>query len=78
MLVLTRKAGQSLTIGDDIKVTLLSITGDRVSIGVDAPNSVRIFRSELLEQARTANREALASAPGALMTLRKAQTGGGQ
>jgi carbon storage regulator len=73
MLVLTRKTGQSLTIGDNVKVTLLSITGDRVSIGVEAPRSVRVFRSELLEQTKTANREALASAPDALLNLIKAQ-----
>jgi len=76
MLVLTRKAGQSLTIGDDVKITLLSINGDRVSIGVDAPRTVRVFRSELLEQTKTANREALTSAPGALQSLKKTQTAG--
>ena len=71
MLVLTRKAGQSLTIGDNIKLTLLSIEGDRVSIGVDAPRSVRVFRSELLEDIRAANREALTTAPDALRGLKK-------
>jgi len=73
MLVLTRKAGQSLTIGDNIKLTLLSIDGDRVSIGVDAPRSVRVFRSELLEETRAANREAVNAAPNALLNLKKIQ-----
>jgi len=73
MLVLTRKAGQSLTVGEDIKITLLSITGDRVSIGVDAPRTVRVFRSELLEQTKQANKEALTSAPDALLSLKKMQ-----
>ncbi|MDL2288413.1 carbon storage regulator CsrA [Oscillospiraceae bacterium OttesenSCG-928-F05] len=59
MLVLTRKTGQSLTLGDDIKVTVLSVDGDRVSIGIDAPRAVRIFRTELLEETRSINRESL-------------------
>ena len=57
MLVLTRKINQSITIGDDIKLTVLAIDGDRVSLGVSAPRDVKIFRSELLEETRTLNRE---------------------
>ena len=58
MLVLTRKLGQSITLGEDIQVTVLSVEGDRVSLGVDAPRSVRIFRSELLSGTKEVNREA--------------------
>ena len=61
MLVLTRKINQSICLGDDIKVTVLSVEGDRVSLGVEAPRSVRIFRSELLEGTKTVNRESLIS-----------------
>ena len=61
MLVLTRKTNQSICLGEDIKVTVLSVEGDRVSIGVEAPRAVRIFRSELLEGTKTINRESLIS-----------------
>ena len=55
MLVLTRKTNQSICLGEDIRVTVLGVEGDRVSLGVEAPRSVRIFRSELLEGTKTIN-----------------------
>ena len=61
MLVLTRKLNQSITLGENVKISVLSIDGDRVSIGIDAPRSVRVFRSELLEDTKLANQESLAS-----------------
>lgn len=61
MLVLTRKLSQSVTIGDSIKLTVLSIEGDRVSIGVDAPRDVRVFRTELLEGTQKSNLESIRS-----------------
>jgi len=71
MLVLTRKAGQAITLGDDIRVTVLSMEGDRVSIGIDAPRSVRVFRSELLDETRNMNRESVVSAALALDAMKK-------
>lgn len=62
MLVLTRKLNQSITLGENVRITVLSIEGDRVSIGVDAPRDVRVFRSELLDATRLANKESLSSA----------------
>ena len=50
MLVLTRREDESLAIGPDIVVTVLSIKGGQVRLGVDAPPDVRIFREELLEE----------------------------
>lgn len=47
MLVLSRKEGEQLLIGDDIVVTITRISGNRVAIGVEAPRDVRIVRSEL-------------------------------
>ena len=47
MLVLSRKEGEQLMIGDDIVVTINRISGNRVAIGIDAPRSVRIVRGEL-------------------------------
>jgi carbon storage regulator len=47
MLVLTRKRGESLIIGDNVKVTVISVKGDQVSIGVDAPRNVAVDREEI-------------------------------
>ena len=53
MLVLSRKAGQELVIGDDVRVTVTRVAGNRVTIGISAPPEVRIVRGEL-EQVVTA------------------------
>ena len=47
MLVLTRKSNQSIMIGDDIEVSVLSIMGEKVRIGIQAPRSVPVFRKEV-------------------------------
>ena len=47
MLVLTRRVGEALLIGDDVKITLLEIKGNQVRIGIDAPKSTTILRDEL-------------------------------
>ena len=47
MLVLTRKAGQSIMIGDEIEVSVLAIMGEKVRIGIEAPRSVPVFRKEV-------------------------------
>lgn len=60
MLVLTRKPGESLYIGDDIKVTLHGIRGNQVRIGVEAPSHVRIYREEIYLQIQEENRSAAA------------------
>ncbi len=49
MLVITRQPGDSLLIGEDIWVTVLEVSGDRVKIGITAPRSVSVMRSEVLE-----------------------------
>jgi carbon storage regulator len=47
MLVLTRKSNQSIMIGDDIEVSVLSVVGDKVRIGIHAPQDVAVFRTEI-------------------------------
>ncbi len=47
MLVLTRKANQSIMIGDDIEVSVLSVMGEKVRIGIQAPQEVPVFRTEI-------------------------------
>ena len=56
MLILQRKAGESLVIGDDITVRVISVDGARVRLASDAPGSVPILRSELIV-ATAANRD---------------------
>ena len=47
MLVLTRRTKQSIMIGDDIELSVLSVSGEKVRIGIDAPDDVPIFRKEV-------------------------------
>ena len=47
MLVLTRKSGQGVVIGDDIRISIVSIDGDRVRVGIDAPKEISVHREEV-------------------------------
>jgi carbon storage regulator len=47
MLVLTRKTNQSIMIGDDVEVSVLSVVGEKVRIGIQAPPNVPVFRTEI-------------------------------
>ncbi|MFB1082273.1 carbon storage regulator CsrA [Jeotgalibacillus sp. JSM ZJ347] len=47
MLVLTRKTGEAIRIGDDIEITVLSVQGDQIKLGIDAPKHVDIHRKEI-------------------------------
>ena len=47
MLVLTRKSNQSIMIGDDIEITVLSVMGEKVRIGIQAPQRIPVFRKEI-------------------------------
>ena len=49
MLILTRRTGEALMIGDDVTVRVLGVKGNQVRIGVDAPDDVVVVREELLE-----------------------------
>ncbi len=50
MLVLTRKAGQSILIGKDIKIKIIGVSGNQVELGIEAPKDVLILREELIEK----------------------------
>jgi carbon storage regulator len=50
VLVLTRKANQSIMIGDEIEVSVLAVMGEKVRIGIQAPRSVPVFRHEVYQE----------------------------
>ncbi len=52
MLVLSRKTGQKIVIGDNITITILQVKGRTVRVGIDAPTDVRVLRSELTDEPR--------------------------
>ncbi|WP_353683443.1 carbon storage regulator CsrA [Thermodesulfovibrio sp. 3907-1M] len=59
MLILTRKQGQSIRVGDDILIKIVDVDGSQVKIGIEAPKGVPIFREELYEKLKESNIEAL-------------------
>jgi carbon storage regulator len=65
MLVLTRKPGQSILIGDGIEVQILSSAGEKVRVGITAPREVSIFRNEVKERIENeAAGQGMTAAPG--------------
>ena len=61
MLVLTRKPGEKILLGDDIVITVLDSRGDSIRIGIDAPRGLKIQRDEVLRAVSEANRAATES-----------------
>jgi carbon storage regulator len=58
MLVLSRRAGESVVVGDDVVVTVLDVRGDVVRIGITAPRAIQVHREEVYRELQQANREA--------------------
>jgi len=58
MLVLTRKRGEQILIGDDIVITILDAKGDNIRVGIDAPRGVIVHRLEVMKAVTDANVEA--------------------
>ena len=70
MLILTRKSGESITIGDDVKVTVVEVKGKQVRIGIDAPRSYTIHREEVYISIQEENRRAAKETPLSLAGLK--------
>jgi carbon storage regulator len=58
MLVLARKKGESIMIGDQIEIVILSTEGDTVRIGIKAPKQIEVYRKEIYEDIQESNKEA--------------------
>ena len=55
MLILTRRVGETLIIGDDVKITVLGVRGHQVRIGVDAPKTISVHREEIYQKIQDEN-----------------------
>ena len=58
MLILSRKKDESILIGSDIEITVVSVQGDQVKLGIKAPKQVDVYRKELFEEIQHENKEA--------------------
>ena len=71
MLIITRRKGESLMIGDDIEITISKIEDGSVKIGINAPRSITILRKELYEQVEEENKAAINIDMNLLKNIRK-------
>ncbi len=69
MLVLTRRKGEALVLGDDVEITVLEVSRHQVKLGVQAPRSVPVYRKEIYEKVREANRAAASSSDSQVLGL---------
>ncbi|WP_369381016.1 carbon storage regulator CsrA [Lysinibacillus fusiformis] len=71
MLVLSRKKDESIMIGDQIEIKILAVDGDQIKLGIVAPKTVKVHRSEVFEAIQAQNKEALSSTTNFLEQLKK-------
>lgn len=71
MLIITRKKGQSIMIGEDIEITVSKLEDGSVKLGVDAPKEMAILRKELYEEVKKENEEAMKINIDLLKNIRK-------
>jgi carbon storage regulator len=71
MLVLTRRAGESVMIGDTVTITVLEARGDVIRLGIQAPRDVQVHREEVYRELQAANREAASPTEDAVQAVTK-------
>ncbi|MFJ7732326.1 carbon storage regulator CsrA [Lysinibacillus sp. NPDC097231] len=71
MLVLSRKKDESIMIGDQIEIKILAVDGEQIKIGIVAPKTVKVHRSEVFEAIQEQNKEALSASSSFLEQLKK-------
>ncbi|MDF2946837.1 MAG: csrA [Bacillales bacterium] len=58
MLILTRKKGESIIIGDNIEISIVEVNGDQIKLGINAPRNVEVYRKEIYQVIKDQNSEA--------------------
>jgi carbon storage regulator len=76
VLVLTRRPGESIMIGDDIVVTVLDVRGEVVRVGIKAPRTVQVHREEVYRELQQSNREAASPSESVVEALGELLKGG--
>ena len=71
MLVLSRKKDESIMIGDQIEIKILAVDGEQIKLGIVAPKTVKVHRSEVFEAIQAQNKEALSASSSFLEQLKK-------
>jgi carbon storage regulator len=71
MLVLTRRAGESVMIGDNVTITVLEARGDVIRLGIQAPRDVQVHREEVYRELQVVNREAASPTEDAVQAVSK-------
>jgi carbon storage regulator len=66
VLIITRKPGEKIMLGDDVVIHVMEIVGNSVRVGIQAPRSLPVYREEIWDAVREENRAAAAAAPNAL------------
>ena len=69
MLILTRKIGETVAIGDEVKVQVVDVKGRQVRLGITAPNSLAVHREEVFQRIQEQNRQSVDPAPSDLAAL---------
>ena len=69
MLILSRKVGQSLMLGDGVEITITEVSGDRVKIGISAPADIKVYRKEIYSTIQENQSAAVPAPSGSLRDL---------
>ncbi len=72
MLVLTRKAGESIVIGNQVRITVLELQGRQIRLGIEAPTEIPVHRGEVYERIKEENEQAALAGADELKALSKA------